>query len=180
MAKMLKNIISVIVPYYNASESINETINSVINQKGDNYFEIIVIDDCSKKELDFTILKHRISDVNYSIQIFRNEINLGVGLSRTRAINIATGDYIAFLDSDDLWNENKTLIQINFLEENPEFGLVGSLTNMPNSSGPFYKKNNNEFYDINLFDLMFKWYFQPSTVIVKKHLMNMIDKDIYR
>lgn len=173
--------ISVIIPFYNSHESINDTINSVLKQNGKNFFyEIIVIDDCSKLDLDFTILKHSPYGVNYTIQILRNEINLGVGLTRTRGINIATGEFIAFLDSDDSWSENKSILQISFLQENTEFGLVGSLTNMPSSAVPFYKKNNKYFYKINLFDLMFKWYLQPSTVIIRKHFIDKIDEDIYR
>lgn len=180
MGKMLIPKISVIIPYYNAADSINDTISSVIKQKGEYFFEIIIIDDCSEIQLDSSIIKYNFNDFNYSITILRNEINLGVGLTRTRGINVSSGDFIAFLDSDDFWNENKTDIQFKFLNKNADVGLIGSLTNMPTSSSPFYKKKNQEFYKITLFDLMFKWYFQPSTVIIKKQLFSLIDNDIYR
>lgn len=178
---MFSKIISVIISYYNATESVNGTISSVLKQKGDDiFFEIIVIDDCSVLELDFNIIKYPPFGINYSIQLLRNDINLGVGLTRTRGINFSTGDFIAFLDSDDLWAENKSISQLSFLEENREFGLVGSLTNMPGSSIPFYKRKFKKFYEINLLDLMFKWYFQPSTVIIKRCFLDKVDIDIFR
>jgi glycosyltransferase involved in cell wall biosynthesis len=182
MGKVLNQVISVIIPYYNASGTINKAVSSIVGQNNDNnnFYEIIIIDDGSIDVLDFSKINFPSIGQDYNIIIIRNQINLGVGLTRTRGINCATGDYIAFLDSDDSWNLNKTNLQLKFLEEKPEYGLVGGLTNMPGASGPFYKANDNEFYEIKLFDLMFKWYFQPSTVIIRKQYLDLIDDDIYR
>lgn len=87
-------LVSVIIPYYNRPIKIKRCIDSVLAQGYTNY-EIIVVDDCSEIPYE----SH-----NERVQIVRNESNLGPGLSRNRGKELAKGDYIAFLDSDDYWH----------------------------------------------------------------------------
>lgn len=109
-----KNIkVSIITPTYNCNKYVRKTILSVLNQTYDN-FEIIIVDDCSN---DSTIEEiKRIKDER--IKLFVNKKNQGAAYCRNLAISKATGDYIAFLDGDDLWIKNKLEEQLSFMIDN--------------------------------------------------------------
>lgn len=112
---MKKSLVSIITPAYNAEKYITQTIESVLKQTYTNW-EMIIIDDCSK---DFTynqILEYSLRDKR--IKSYKNDKNSGVSFTRNRAIDIANGKYIAFLDADDLWDESKLEKQIKFMETN--------------------------------------------------------------
>lgn len=105
--------ISIICPTYNSEKTIVETIESMLNQTYQN-FEILIIDDCST---DNTL--KIVEEINDSrIIIYKNEVNSGAAHSRNVGISKATGEYIAFLDSDDLWMTTKLEKQLNFMVEN--------------------------------------------------------------
>ena len=103
----MKEKISVIVPTYNVEEYISKCLDSIINQTYKNY-EIICIDDCSSDNT-YKILKEYEKKYN-NIKVIKNEKNSGAGYSRNKALEIATGKYVSFIDSDDY-------IENNFLEE---------------------------------------------------------------
>lgn len=112
---MEKPLVSIITPAYNAEKFIIQTIKSVLNQTYENW-EMIIIDDCSK---DFTydkILSCSMKDKR--IKIYQNDKNSGVSFTRNKAIDIANGKYIAFLDADDLWDNQKLEKQVKFMETN--------------------------------------------------------------
>jgi glycosyltransferase involved in cell wall biosynthesis len=96
------NLVSVIIPYYNKVNTIERSVDSVINQSYSNW-EIIIVDDCSKIKL-----RKLEKWENYNITILYNEINLGPGPSRQKALDLSKGEYVAFLDADDWW-ENRFL-----------------------------------------------------------------------
>ena len=103
--------VSVIIPMYNASNYIIECVNSVINQTYKN-LEIILIDDKSK---DDTLEK--VSSIkDKRIKIIKLKKNSGAAITRNKGIEAATGDYIAFLDSDDFWKEDKIEKQVEFIK----------------------------------------------------------------
>ena len=108
------NKVSVIIPVFNASKFIKQTINSVLNQTYKNW-EILAIDDCSTDN-SFEILKHY-SSKEKRIKVLQNNKNLGAFAARNLGIKMSSGEYIAFLDADDLWIEDKLEIQINFMKE---------------------------------------------------------------
>lgn len=105
--------ISIILPVRNSELYIKETINSILNQTYQDY-ELIIIDDCSTdKSLDI------INDLkNDKFIIIKNENNLGAAPSRNKGIDIAKGRYIAFIDSDDIWENDKIEKQVKFMKEN--------------------------------------------------------------
>ena len=111
---MEKEKISIITPLYNGEEFITHAIHSVINQTYENW-ELIIIDDFSKDKSFEIICDYAKKDKR--IQIIKNEKNLGVVETRNKGIREATGRYIAFLDSDDTWNNNKLEKQITFMKE---------------------------------------------------------------
>ena len=111
--KEIKPQVSVIIPTYNRGWIINEAIDSVLAQDY-TQFELIVVDDGST---DHT------SDV---LDSYRNDIkvlsqkNMGVSAARNRGIAEASGKFIAFLDSDDLWLSQKLSVQIEFFNQTPD------------------------------------------------------------
>lgn len=102
---------SVIMPAFNAGNMISASIKSVVEQTISDW-EMIVIDDCST---DNTI-KEVLAFSDNRIKLLQNANNKGVALSRNEGLKIAKGKYIAFLDSDDLWEENKLEKQLKILE----------------------------------------------------------------
>ena len=110
-----KHLISIISPSYNSSDFIEETINSISAQTYQNW-ELIVVDDCSKDNT-VSILK-KLSKNDSRIKIFTNTTNKGAAISRNIGLENASGRFIAFIDSDDLWYPQKLEIQINFMLSN--------------------------------------------------------------
>lgn len=107
------NKVSVIMPSFNSSRTIRDSINSVLNQKHKN-LELIIIDDCSKDN-SLEVIK---SFADERIILLSTPKNSGAAVSRNLGILQASGRYIAFLDSDDLWDEEKLTKQIEFMEKN--------------------------------------------------------------
>ena len=113
-------IISIVIPAYNAEKNILETLSSVQNQTFSDW-EAIVSDDGST---DRTIeIVKGMNDPR--IQVFAYP-NAGVAVARNRGLIKATGDYIAFLDADDLWTPDKLELQLKALQDHPEAGVAYS------------------------------------------------------
>jgi len=110
---MCKDLISIIMPAYNSSEFISQSICSVINQNY-THWELIVVDDSSSDNTSKIIGKFAKKDNR--IKPFTLKENSGVSFSRNFGTRNANGKYIAFIDSDDIWMENKLSVQINFLK----------------------------------------------------------------
>ena len=102
-------IVSIVTAVYNCSTHIEESIKSVINQTYTNW-ELIIVDDHSD-DATAEIISNYLKKDN-RIVIIKNKSNIGAGLSRNKAIKLAIGKYIAFLDGDDIWAKNKLEIQI--------------------------------------------------------------------
>ena len=116
-----ENMVSIIMPSYNTASYIKESIQSVLNQTYTNW-ELIIVDDCSTDETEEVLATITDSRIKY----FKNKENSGAAISRNKALREARGQWIAFLDSDDLWLPNKLEKQINFMKNN---GYKFSYTN---------------------------------------------------
>ena len=114
-------LVSIIMPSYNTAPYIKQTIQSVLDQTYTNW-ELIIVDDCSTDNTDEVV--DTIKDCR--IRYFKNEKNSGAAISRNKALRKAKGQWIAYLDSDDLWMPEKLEKQIKFMEEN---GCAFSYTN---------------------------------------------------
>ncbi|MEM9507402.1 MAG: glycosyltransferase [Cyanobacteria bacterium P01_E01_bin.35] len=112
--------ISVVIPTYNAEKTILTTVNSVLQQTYQD-LEIIVINDGSSDRTEEILAT--IKDSRLKVYTFANE---GLSQARNRGIDLATGDYISFLDADDCWKEDKLADQLLALEKYPQAGLAYS------------------------------------------------------
>ena len=110
---MDKDLISIIMPTYNCGKYISESIQSVINQTYTKW-ELIIVDDCSTDDTKDIIKLFHDNRICYVM----NEKNKGAAISRNLALSIAKGEWIAFLDSDDIWKCNKLEKQISFMKKN--------------------------------------------------------------
>ena len=108
-------LVSIIMPSYNASRFITESIKSVIVQTYQNW-ELLIADDCSK-DSSVEVIK-KIIDKDQRIKLFSLLKNVGAAAARNVAIEHANGQYIAFLDSDDVWEPEKLERQLAFMKEN--------------------------------------------------------------
>lgn len=110
----MNDLVSIITPSYNTSKYIGKTIESVLKQTYENW-EMIIVDDCSTDDTD-EVVKPYLSDKR--IKYIKNDKNSGAAISRNCALREAGGKWIAFLDSDDLWDPKKLEKQIEFMEKN--------------------------------------------------------------
>lgn len=109
------SLVSIIMPSYNSSKTIRASINSILAQSYDNW-ELLITDDQSTDDT-LEIIKD-LAAKDSRIKIFQNENNSGAGISRNKSISNAQGRFIAFLDSDDMWEKDKLTKQINFMIKN--------------------------------------------------------------
>ncbi|WP_370558707.1 glycosyltransferase family 2 protein [Edwardsiella tarda] len=105
-------LVSIIIPTFNSEKTIRDTIESVLRQSYKN-FEIIIIDDSSSDRTVDICKWYSLQDKR--IKLFINDDNYGAGFSRNSGISQASGRFIAFLDSDDIWHKDKLEKQISFM-----------------------------------------------------------------
>ena len=105
---------SVIMPAYNSEAFIADAIRSVISQTYQNW-ELLIVNDASN-DSTAQILQKFNSEEN-RIRVFNNSANKGTAYSRNKAIEAAEGQFISFLDADDLWKENKLKRQLEVLSK---------------------------------------------------------------
>ena len=166
----LEPLVSVVIPAFNASEWIAETIESVIDQEYQN-FEILVIDDGSTDNTE-KIVSSFGPKVSYYYKI-----NGGQSSARNFGIKNAKGKYIAFLDSDDLWFKQKLKLQIELLEQNKFKWAYTDGIAFDNSTNEILFRFNNKSkqYEGDILIKLFQSCFIPMpTVIVKKEVFSEI------
>lgn len=115
--------VSVVLPTYGRAEQLSRAISSVSRQTYDN-IELIVVDDGSPEPISETITDDETAPIDTVIFI-RHRENRGANVARNSGIRAATGQYIAFLDDDDEWEETKVSKQVReFLSAGPDVGVV--------------------------------------------------------
>lgn len=110
---MIDGLVSIIMPSWNTEKFIGESIQCVVDQTYKNW-ELLIVDDCSTDNTD-EVVKLYLKDPR--IKYFKNEKNNGAAFTRNRAMREAHGEWIAFLDSDDLWDPAKLELQIAFMKQ---------------------------------------------------------------
>lgn len=108
--------ISIVVPVYNAEKYIEKTIDMVRAQTFTDW-ELILVEDCSKDKSK-AVLKRKVEELQDSrIHVIYKEQNEGAAKARNTGIDAANGRYLAFLDADDIWMEDKLTKELAFMQE---------------------------------------------------------------
>lgn len=137
--------ISIVIPAYNVERTILETLESLQKQSFSD-FEIIVINDGSTDrtlEVIKTVKDSRISVFSYS--------NGGLPVARNRGISKAKGEFISFLDADDLWTPDKLELQLAALQKNPQAGVAYSWTLIMNEKGEKFYPGHQVSFEGNVY-----------------------------
>jgi glycosyltransferase involved in cell wall biosynthesis len=140
-------MVSIIIPYFNRPKKIIRCLESVLSQSFQD-FEILIIDDYSKLALDLNIEDTR-------IKVYRNNKNLGPGLSRNVGLNNAQGEYVAFLDSDDYWHQNFLEITVKYLKKDNSLAFVYTNANSFKGTKQKLFRENLKPVDIIMPDILF-------------------------
>ena len=170
--------VSVIIPIYNDCRFLHETIKSVLLQTFKD-FEIIVVDDCSLNSEN--ILKI-VKDLNENIKYIRNKSNLGLAASRNVGINNSKGEYLVFLDADDVIYNNKLKNQIEFLEKNEVYDMVFSDENLILNNIINYQPCHNFNYELFqdnkfiLFSFVENSFISVFTVTIRRRSLDKFGK----
>ena len=165
----MNKLISVIIPYYKKRQYIKATLNSVFNQSYKNLEIIIIYDDKDKKDLKYL---QSITIKEKRIKFVVNLKNIGVGKSRNKGMKICKGEYIAFIDADDIWHKKKIESQVNFmikkkiLISHTDYKIVNN--GLLNSK---IRKARN-FETVN--DLLYSCDIGLSTVIISKKILKKV------
>ena len=160
-------LVSVIIPYFRKKKYFFKTINSVINQSYKK-IEIILIYDDENKE-DVTYIKKLIKK-DKRIKLIINKKNYGAGISRNIGIKLSKGEYVCFLDADDVWLKNKLKIQFNYMKKNNLNYTHTTYTIIDEHSNFISQRKARNFMSVN--DLIKSCDIGLSTVMIKKKLLN--------
>lgn len=156
---------------YNASQTIERCVRSVINQSYSN-IEIIVVNDGSKDN-SLAVLKELVDKEEIDSISIIDKLNGGVSSARNAGLRNAKGEIIALLDSDDEWEKNKIEKQLQIIINNPAVDFV-ACNSMVDKIDRFLLKKFDYLNTISVNDLIFKNYFQPSTVIFKSKILSNV------
>lgn len=175
---MPKPEISVVIPTYNRRELIVEAIESVLAQTYSD-FEIIVVDDGSTDDTAER-LRPYMNRVQYVVQR-----NRGVAAARNAGIQLAQGEFICFLDSDDLWEPVKLEAQLRFTRDHPEYGLISTEIMGFDAERKSAGQSKAKMYEIRngmvLEHLLFGNWIQTSTVMLRRSCLDEVgwfDEDV--
>jgi len=166
---MISPKVSIIIPTYNRPEQTTAAIQSVLNQTFKD-FELIVVDDCSTPAFRFDSLPD-----DTRLRLITLEQNSGVSAARNRGIEQASGEWIAFLDSDDLWEPKKLAVQMKWLRDNRCYRICqtqeiwirnGKRVNQPKQ----WRKKADEIFAESLERTMVS----PSSVIINRSLIHEV------
>ena len=159
--------VSVIIPVYNVEKYLDKTLESVFSQIYKD-IEMVLVDDCSKDKSAQIIAKYRES--HSEIIYFLQPKNLGAGAARNKALELATGQYVAFLDSDDLWMPEKTDKQIKVMKVKKSPFSYAAIEMMDEEGNTIKRKRNlRETCDYKY--LLHNTIIATSSVIVDRTVM---------
>src|SRR3989344_8883541 len=164
---MDKNLISIITITRNRAGFISEAIESALEQSFPDW-ELIVIDDASEDDTREIVEEYIVRDSR--IKYFRNDERLYISKSRNKALGLAQGEYVAVLDSDDVWSDrDKLKKQYEFLERNKDYVLVGGGVIVIDEFGKETRRYFNRESDENIRGkILFQNQFAHSSVMFKR------------
>jgi glycosyltransferase involved in cell wall biosynthesis len=167
-----RGLISIVTPVYNGRPYIQECIQSVLNQTYTNW-ELIIVDDGSTDGTCEFIVPF-LKNIKIRYYIINNS---GPAKARNYALNKANGEYVAFLDADDLWNKDKLLLYIDYFYQNSNcdllfsnFEIIDENSNIiePNNIGiNYFNQDHDHSYNLFKYD-----YIGTLTVMLKKEIIS--------
>lgn len=165
--KFENETVSVITPVYNASRFLQQTIESALSQTYPD-MEIILVDDCSTDSSADIIhdLQKQYSQIVYHLQ----PRNMGAGVARNTALELATGRFVAFLDADDIWKPEKTALQLELMQEK-ESPFCFTAIEMIDENGAVIKKKRPVKEELDYNFLLHNTMIATSTVIIDRQRM---------
>lgn len=177
-----KILVSIIMPAYKAASFIADTLKSVKLQTYSNW-ELIVVEDGTDDGTE-SIIEEFKADVPQHVVYFKNKVNKGVSGTRNVAVSLSKGNWLAFLDSDDIWHKDHLLTSVNTALENPDYEILYSShtkfyddvesLNLTNTLDETLK--DPPFLSKNLPTALFNGYMiQPSTVMLSSKLFHEVN-----
>jgi len=172
--KLADSLVSVILPVYNASSVLPQSVESLLKQTHQN-LEIIIVDDSSKDDTYkiATILKK----CDSRIRVFRNKKRYGPAISLNRAIRLAKGQFVTFMNPTDVASAFKIKKQVQFLENNPKVVAVGTqcavIKENKNKEKTSFPEKHEQIYPTLLHGISMRF----ETALINRHLL---PKDLIR
>jgi glycosyltransferase involved in cell wall biosynthesis len=164
--------VTVVVPAYNAAKYLSETIESVLAQTFKD-FELLVIDDGSTDNT--AEIAHQYSQQDSRVKLFYQE-NQGVSVARNMGIQMAQGEFVAFLDSDDQWLSDKLAVHIEHLTSQPELGIsFAKVEFMTPDSNPTGQFSNSSLTNLTSVQLYYEnLIITPSNVVIRRAVFKQV------
>lgn len=142
--------ISILMGIYNCADTLSEAIDSIINQTYTNW-QLILCDDCSTDNT-YNVAKSYQEKYPEKIVLVRNEVNSRLAFSLNHCLKYADGEFIARMDGDDISVSNRFEVQLKFLNDHPEYDLVGCAMQRFSGDGKladiFYSVDNPDYYTL--------------------------------
>jgi len=135
--------VSVIMPCFNHAQFIRESADSILGQTHAD-LELVIVDDCST-DTSWEVISG-VAAGDSRVRIIRHERNQGLTQSRNDALAVARGEWIAFCDSDDVWETNKLTVQLGLLRDTPGYDAVYSDTTIIDENGCFTGRRFSELF----------------------------------
>ena len=169
-------LVSIITPVYNAQDFIQETVDSVREQMYLNW-ELLLIEDHSTDQSLEIIRKFEVEDQR--IKVIQTPQNSGAAVARNLGLTNAKGRYIAFIDSDDLWEPNKLADQLEFMKQN-DYGFTFTAMNLIDEESKLINKFRTVVSKIDYEFLLKNTLIGCSTVIIDKEIIGDFEMPLMR
>lgn len=166
--KFKDKMVSVIIPVFNSEKYLKNTIKSALGQSYTN-IEIIVVDDCSQDNSGEIVL--RMQKRHSNIRYYRLEKNEGVASARNKALELAIGRYVAFLDSDDLWSKDKIERQLELMDKT-NIGFCFTAIEMINEKGEIIRQKRKVPEKVNYSFLLRNTIIPTSSVLIDRDIVS--------
>lgn len=160
--------ISIITPAYNCEKYLPEAVKSVLSQTFEDW-ELLMIDDCSGDNTYRCMEK--LAEEDKRIRIFQNKVNSGTAATRNFGVRKAKGEWIAFLDSDDLWKADKLEKQLAMLTKHPDARLIFTGSGFMDADGKPIAYTLHVPERVNRSRLLRQNIISCSSVLIRKELM---------